>query len=56
LLLVVGENDRSIPPADAKRIKQLLPGAKILRMPGLGHLAHEERPAEVAELLREFFR
>jgi len=56
LLLVVGENDRSIPPEDAKRIKQLLPEAEIVRMPGLGHLAHEERPAEVAEVLREFFR
>jgi magnesium chelatase accessory protein len=56
LLLVVGENDRSIPPEDAKRIKQLLPNAEIVRMPGLGHLAHEERPAEVAEVLREFFR
>jgi magnesium chelatase accessory protein len=55
LLLVVGENDRSIPPADAQRIKQLLPNAEILRMPGLGHLAHEERPAEVAEVLKAFF-
>jgi magnesium chelatase accessory protein len=56
LLLVVGENDRSIPPADAKRIKQLLPAAEIVRMPGLGHLAHEERPAEMAEVLRGFFQ
>jgi magnesium chelatase accessory protein len=56
LLLVVGENDRSIPPADAQRIKRLLPNAEILQMPGLGHLAHEERPAEVAEHLKEFFR
>jgi magnesium chelatase accessory protein len=55
LLLVVGENDRSIPPADARRIKQFLPDAEIVRMPGLGHLAHEERPDEVAELLRKFF-
>ncbi len=55
LLLVVGENDRSIPPSDAQRIQLLLPEAQIRRLPGLGHLAHEERPAEVAELLREFF-
>jgi magnesium chelatase accessory protein len=56
LLLVVGENDRSIPPGDAQRIKQLLPDATILRMPGLGHLAHEERPAELADHLQAFFR
>jgi magnesium chelatase accessory protein len=55
LLLVVGGNDRSIPPTDAQRIKQLVPNSEILRMPGLGHLAHEERPAEVVRHLKEFF-
>jgi magnesium chelatase accessory protein len=56
LLLAVGGNDRSIPPADAERIKRLLPEAEILLIPGLGHLAHEERPAEIAAHLRAFFR
>lgn len=55
LLLVVGENDRSIPPSDARRIQLLLPEAQIKRLPGLGHLAHEEQPAEVANLLKDFF-
>jgi magnesium chelatase accessory protein len=56
LLLLVGQNDRSIPPGDAQRIKRLLPNAEILLLPGLGHLAHEERPAQVAAHLQEFFR
>ena len=56
LVLVVGENDRSIPPSDADRIKLLLPAAEIMLLPGLGHLAHEESPAEIAELLKACFQ
>jgi magnesium chelatase accessory protein len=53
LLLVVGANDRTIAPADATRVRHLLPDATLVTLPGLGHLAHEERPAEVvAPVLR----
>ena len=51
LRLVVGSNDRMVPPAEAQRVRALLPSTQIVEMPGLGHLAHEERPAETAELL-----
>ncbi len=51
LRLVVGSNDRMVPPAEAQRVRTLLPSTQIVEMPGLGHLAHEERPAETAELL-----
>jgi magnesium chelatase accessory protein len=54
LLLVVGENDRSIPPSDALKIQRLLPAAQITRLPGLGHLAHEERPAELVKIIQDF--
>jgi magnesium chelatase accessory protein len=52
LLLVVGTRDRSIPPEDAIRIRDRVPGAKLEYLRGLGHLAHEERPALVADLIR----
>lgn len=52
LVLVVGGHDRTVPPSDARRLKQLVPGVRILDLPALGHLAHEERPAEVAGLIR----
>jgi magnesium chelatase accessory protein len=52
LVLVVGENDRSIPPTDAARIQAQLPAARIIRQPKLGHLAHEERPSETVELIK----
>jgi magnesium chelatase accessory protein len=51
LLLVVGANDRTIPPEKAARVAALVPQARIERLPGLGHLAHEERPDLVADIL-----
>jgi magnesium chelatase accessory protein len=51
LALVVGANDRTVPPAQAKRVQAMVPGARRVVLPGLGHLAHEERPAEVARLV-----
>jgi magnesium chelatase accessory protein len=51
LELVVGSEDRMILPGEAVRVRSLVPSARIHALPGLGHLAHEERPAEVAELV-----
>ena len=51
LVLVTGALDRAVPPAEARRVQALLPDARVIDLPGLGHLAHEERPAEVAELI-----
>jgi len=53
LALIVGENDRTVPPRQALKVSQLVAVAEIHRLPGLGHLAHEEEPALVArELLK----
>jgi magnesium chelatase accessory protein len=47
LRIVVGSNDRAVPPAQARevlaRIRAPAPGG-LVEAPGLGHLAHEERP------------
>jgi magnesium chelatase accessory protein len=51
LLLVVGSNDRTIAPEKARRIQRILPRARIETLPGLGHLAHEERPEMISSLL-----
>jgi magnesium chelatase accessory protein len=56
LLLIVGANDRTIPPADAIRIRDLIPGARVASLPGLGHLAHEEQPQAVADLILDHAR
>jgi len=53
LTLVVGDNDRTVPPAHALPVQALVPGARLVTLPGLGHLAHEERPEPVAGLVLE---
>jgi len=53
LTLAVGSNDRAVPPAQAERIRQRLPAARLVVMRGLGHLAHEEQPEAAARLIRE---
>ena len=54
LLLVVGEGDLAIPPADATRVAALVPGARVVRWPGLGHLAHEENPGLAVRCVEDF--
>jgi magnesium chelatase accessory protein len=53
LLLAAGERDRTVPAAQSQRAALELPGARFRLLPGLGHLAHEERPGTVAALLGE---
>lgn len=42
--LIVGELDRTIPPSEVFRVQRLIPQANILKLAGVGHLAHEEDP------------
>lgn len=51
LLLVTGSNDGSISPGDADRVRAIVPEAEVIRLAGLGHLAHEERPDLVADIV-----
>ena len=54
LSLMVGSNDHTVPPRQAARLVALWPAAsaapqpQLTTLPGLGHLAHEERPDLVA--------
>lgn len=52
-LLVVASNDRTVPPSEGQRVAAMIPGARLLTLPGLGHLAHEEQPERIAALVRE---
>jgi magnesium chelatase accessory protein len=56
LLLVVGDHDLTVRPSRARRVLELVPHARALHLPGLGHLAHEERPEAVAEAIVELAR
>jgi len=54
LLLLHGEADAAIPLASAQEAATQIGGATVTSLAGLGHLAHEERPGEVAALIRDF--
>jgi magnesium chelatase accessory protein len=51
--LVVGDKDGMVPPEEGERLAARLPNARVVMLPGLGHLAHEEDPALVARLVEE---
>lgn len=54
LVLVAAESDTAIPPAVARKVQEIQPRAIIERLPGLGHLAHEEQPQAVANLIARY--
>jgi magnesium chelatase accessory protein len=37
-------------------VHRILPASTLIMLPGLGHLAHEERPAEHATLIADAVR
>lgn len=47
LLLLAGDRDAAVPPSVSERVAKRLPHAQVMRLPGLGHLAHEEAPDAV---------
>lgn len=55
LWLLVGSRDRAVPPAQAQQVVQRCSQARIVVLPGLGHLAHEEDPAAVGAALQAPF-
>ena len=56
LVLMVAEGDTTVRPVEAERVRRLLPSVELARLPGLGHLAHEEDPGRIAKLLLEIAR
>jgi pimeloyl-ACP methyl ester carboxylesterase len=55
-LVLVGDEDRLTPPADAEAMVAALPNARFSRIPGAGHLAPLERPDVVADGLVRFLQ
>jgi magnesium chelatase accessory protein len=53
LFLVACENDRTVPPSQARHLARLLAGARLQLVPGLGHLGHEEDPPRFAALIEQ---
>jgi 3-oxoadipate enol-lactonase len=55
-LVVVGEEDELTPPETARALADRIPGARLVTVPGSGHLPPVERPVETTRALLEFLR
>jgi len=55
LLILTGTEDRTYPRPPRAALEPYLPGAAWRSFPGLGHLLHEEAPAEVGAAITEWF-
>lgn len=51
LVLVAAGNDDAVPAEKAFDVEKLVADARVLYLRGLGHLAHEERPDEIANVI-----
>ena len=51
--LAAAEGDRTIPPERSTSVARDLPHARSVRIPDLGHLAHEEDPVVFVALLQD---
>ncbi|WP_156447561.1 alpha/beta fold hydrolase, partial [Blastomonas sp. CCH1-A6] len=53
-LLIHGGRDAMVPTDSVERAAKLIPGAELSVIPDLGHLAHEEAPDRIAEIILAF--
>jgi alpha/beta hydrolase fold. len=53
-LVIWGDRDRVLHPAGADVLERLLPRARAVRLPGIGHLPMLESPRRCAQLWLEF--
>ena len=53
-LVVVGELDPATPPSTARLLADGIPDARLVELPGIGHLTPNEAPREFNRLVREF--
>jgi pimeloyl-ACP methyl ester carboxylesterase len=44
ILLVWGEQDKTVPFGQSRPLRRLLPGAEFMPVPNCGHIPHYERP------------
>ena len=54
-LVVHGEGDRLVPPANGRRIAQAVPGAELVVLPDASHLFFTDQPDRTNELLLDWF-
>ncbi len=54
-LVLTGDRDRLVPPENSRRLARLIPGARLVELPGAGHAFPFERADDTVRLLTEHF-
>jgi len=54
--LIWGEEDRILPPVQARRLHEHLPQAELYLIPGVGHAPQEENPHRVNKIIIDFLQ
>lgn len=55
-LVVVGADDEITPPAEARAMAAAIPGARLVAIPGAGHMAPLEQPGPVNQAILAFLK
>ena len=53
-MILWGGRDRLIPPENAERFRRDISGSRLVVFGHLGHVPHEEGPAETVAVVKEF--
>ena len=53
-LFITGSNDQAVPPSTSNEAASCMANARVQELSSLGHLAHEESPQQVVNLIRAF--
>ena len=53
-LVITGDSDAIVPPADSEAIARALPDAELIVFPQTGHLPQEERPGQTLQAIEAF--
>lgn len=53
-VVMVGSSDRTTPPSHSHRLAAGIPGARLVTVPGAGHLLNWEAVDELAEVVESF--
>jgi len=54
-LVIHGGDDPLLPVANGRRLGEVIPDARYVELPGVGHLVPWEEPEKTAAAMREFF-
>jgi pimeloyl-ACP methyl ester carboxylesterase len=55
-LVIVGARDATVPPREGEQAASKIPGARLVKLRGVGHQPVDERPEEFDRLLVGFLK